>query len=67
MTDLFTAVGLVLVIEGALYALFPQGMKRIMRQVIHLPMSVLRTAGLVAAFLGLAIVWLLRAPPAVGF
>ena len=31
MRDLWTALALVLVIEGALYALFPEGMKRAAR------------------------------------
>jgi hypothetical protein len=67
MTDFFTAIGLILVIEGALYALFPQGMKRIVLQVVHQPASTLRAAGLAAAFLGFAIVWLMRASPTAGF
>ena len=37
MDDLITALGLVLVIEGALYALFPDGMQRMMKQVLEMP------------------------------
>ncbi|MCH7540190.1 MAG: DUF2065 domain-containing protein [Proteobacteria bacterium] len=60
MSELITALGLVLVIEGALYALFPDGMKRMMALVLNQPAGSLRTAGVVAAGLGVGIVWLLR-------
>ena len=58
--DLITALALVLVIEGALYALFPDAMKRAVLTIADLPASILRNAGLVAAVVGVAIVWLIR-------
>lgn len=60
MSDLITALGLVLVIEGALYALFPDGMKRLMALMLNQPAGSLRTAGRDQAGLGVGIVWLLR-------
>jgi uncharacterized protein YjeT (DUF2065 family) len=60
LRDLATALALVLVIEGALYALFPAGMRRMVAQVLALPLDVLRATGLVAALLGVAAVWLIR-------
>ncbi len=60
MLDFLTAVALILVIEGAVYALFPDGMKRMMEQVLTLPASSLRSAGLAAAVLGIFLVWLIR-------
>ncbi len=60
MIELLTALCLVLVIEGLLYALFPDAMRRAMAQVLALPASTLRTAGLAAASLGVALLWLLR-------
>jgi uncharacterized protein YjeT (DUF2065 family) len=60
MKDLATALALVLVIEGVLYSLFPDGMKRLVAQAMVLPASALRATGLVAAFLGVAAVWLIR-------
>ena len=60
MGDFITALGLVLVIEGALYALFPDAMQRMMEQVLEMPPQALRSAGLIAAFVGVGIVWLVR-------
>ena len=60
MVDLVTAVGLAVAIEGVLYALFPTVMKKVMVQVLAQPLSSLRTAGLVAAIVGVGIVWLIR-------
>ncbi|SLN72440.1 DUF2065 domain-containing protein [Oceanibacterium hippocampi] len=60
MTDFAVALALVLVIEGALYALFPVQMKRMMQTVLALSEQTLRRAGLVSAVVGVAVVWLLR-------
>lgn len=60
MTDLLTALALAMAIEGALYALFPDGMKRMMLYALSQPLSHLRTAGVVAAVVGVGIVWLVR-------
>ena len=58
--DLITALALVLVIEGALYALFPDAMKRVVLSIADMPAAMLRNVGLVAATVGVAIVWLIR-------
>jgi len=60
MRDLATGLALVLVIEGILYALFPDGMKRVAARSMLVSPQVLRAAGLLAASFGVAIVWLLR-------
>ncbi len=60
VSDLITALALVLVIEGALYALFPDAMKRIVLRIADMPAATLRNVGLVAATVGVAIVWLIR-------
>ena len=60
MADFFTALALALAIEGAAYALFPDGMKGVMRQVLELPATTLRGAGLTAMVFGVAAVWLIR-------
>lgn len=60
MRDLWTALALVLVIEGLLYALFPEGMKRAAARAVTVPPQSLRLAGLTAVCLGVALVWLVR-------
>lgn len=61
MTDLLTALALVLVIEGLLYAVFPEQMKRMIVAIMAVPAGTLRVAGLAAAVVGVGIVWLIRA------
>jgi uncharacterized protein YjeT (DUF2065 family) len=60
MSDVIAAIGLVLVLEGALYALFPNAMKRLAAQALDTPGETLRLAGLVSAALGVGVVWLVR-------
>ncbi len=60
MIEFVTAVGLVLVIEGLAYALFPDGMKQALAVLADLSPESLRTTGLVAAAIGVAIVWIAR-------
>ena len=60
MSDLFTALALAVAIEGIAYALFPDGMKRIMTVATEQPSANLRVAGLSAATLAVGIVWLIR-------
>jgi uncharacterized protein len=63
MKDFTTALALALAIEGMLYSLFPDGMKRLVAQVVVLPDSALRVSGLVAAMLGVGAIWLIRHGP----
>jgi uncharacterized protein YjeT (DUF2065 family) len=60
MTEIVGAVGLILALEGALYALFPDAMKRLAAQVTDTPGDTLRMAGVVSVALGVGIVWLVR-------
>ncbi len=60
MSDFFTAVGLAIALEGILYALFPDGMKRMMMQILTLPSQNIRSAGITAALIGVTLVWLIR-------
>ena len=55
-----TALALILVIEGAAYALFPDGMKKMMATMQQVPAATLRSFGLVATVTGVVIVWLMR-------
>ncbi len=60
MSDLWSALGLVLVLEGIAYALFPAKMSEMMRQIPLIPVQVLRIMGITAVAIGWLIVWLVR-------
>ena len=61
MSDLVSAIGLVLVLEGALCALAPRAMRDMMARLTATPDDTLRVAGLVAAVVGVGLVWFVRA------
>ncbi len=60
MQDLWTALGLVMVLEGAAYALFPSQMIEMMRQLPEVPPNVLRLMGISGVLLGWLCVHLVR-------
>lgn len=60
MADFLAALGLLLVIEGILYAAFPAAMKRFVAAALQVPEGTMRGVGLAAALLGLFVVWLVR-------
>lgn len=60
MSDLVVGLGLVLVIEGLLWALLPKLGTRLLEGASTTPENTLRIAGWSAVFLGLGLVWLIR-------
>lgn len=60
MSDFIVALGLVLVIEGVLYAAAPAFARRMAETAAATPDTMLRMGGLIAATIGLGIVWLIR-------
>jgi uncharacterized protein YjeT (DUF2065 family) len=60
MSDLFAALGLVLVIEGLLWAAFPAMAVWILQAAAETSESTLRFAGLATIGAGVVIVWLVR-------
>lgn len=60
MTDLAVALGLVLVIEGLIWALAPQLGRRMLAMAAATPEAQLKTAGWIAITVGAALVWLVR-------
>ena len=60
MADVLLVVGLILALEGGLYAAFPGGMKRMMAIMLQQPDDALRISGLGAATLGVGIIWLAK-------
>jgi hypothetical protein len=57
MHELWIALGLVLVLEGAIYTLFPRQMIEMLKKVPELSPLSLRAAGLVAIAAGWLVVW----------
>ena len=57
MNELIIAVGLLLFIEGILYALFPSKMKNMLKTIEKMHANQLRTGGLLFAIIGFAIIW----------
>lgn len=60
MSDFFVAFGLLLVIEGVLFAGFPVFMRHAMASVAETPDQILRLVGLSSAIVGLIAIWFLR-------
>ena len=60
MGELGTALALVLVVEGVLWSLFPDGMKQAAARAIMMESGQLRLGGLAFAGFGVLLVWLIR-------
>ncbi len=60
MRDFLVAIGLVLAIEGLIFAAIPGTAKRLAASALEAPEGALRIAGVVSAVLGVLIVWLIR-------
>ena len=60
MKELIIAFGLLMFIEGVLYALFPSKMKNMLKKVEMIKESQLRAGGLFFAIIGFVIVWYVK-------
>jgi len=60
MRELVTSIGLILVIEGLAYALFPGSVKRMMALALQGTDQTLRNGGAMAVAAGVVVVWLAR-------
>jgi len=60
MSDFLAAIGLVFIIEGLIFAAFPEAAKRAMSSVLETQDGSLRLIGVGSAIIGLVIVWLVR-------
>jgi uncharacterized protein YjeT (DUF2065 family) len=56
MDQIFTAVGLLLFIEGLLYSIFPGSMKKMLNSMKNLSEQKLRIGGLIFAIIGFIII-----------
>ena len=60
MSDLVVAIGLVLAIEGLIFAAFPGAAKQLAKSALETPDGALRIAGVVSALLGVVLIWAVR-------
>jgi len=60
MKELVIALGLLLLIEGMLYAIFPSKMKNMLKIVEKLQVNQLRAGGLLFATIGFVIIWYVK-------
>jgi uncharacterized protein len=60
MSDFLAALGLVFVIEGLIFAAFPDAAKRAMTSVLETSDISLRLIGIGSALVGLIVVWFVR-------
>jgi uncharacterized protein YjeT (DUF2065 family) len=60
MSELLLAVGLIFLLEGISYALFPDKMKELMQELQSLPPDVLRRVGLIVATIGAVIIYFIK-------
>jgi len=60
MRELIIAFGLLLFIEGIIFALFPSKMKNMLKKLDMFKEGKLRAGGLIFAIIGFVIVWYLK-------
>jgi uncharacterized protein YjeT (DUF2065 family) len=60
MWDFIVAIGLVLALEGLLFAAFPGAAKQAMANVLETPDQILRAVGIASALIGIVVIWLVR-------
>lgn len=60
MWDFIVAIGLVLALEGLLFAAFPGAAKQAMANVLETPDALLRLVGIISAAIGILVIWLVR-------
>jgi len=60
MKDLFTALGLLLFIEGLFFAIFPTRIKNILKSIDRIPPAKLRSMGIFFLLVGFLIVWYIK-------
>ena len=57
MKEIIIAIGLLLFIEGMLFALFPSKIKNMLKLIEKFPINQIRISGLLFALIGFLIVW----------
>jgi uncharacterized protein len=60
MQDFLSALALLLVIEGLLFAAFPDSTRRAMLEAAKTPDDMMRRIGIISAIIGIAALWLVK-------
>jgi uncharacterized protein YjeT (DUF2065 family) len=60
--DFLIGVGVLLVIEGLMFAASPTWMRKAMKSAIATPDNLLRAVGIGSAVIGLIVIWVIRRP-----
>ena len=60
LIEIVSAIGLLLAVEGALYAAFPGFMRQVLSALTTQPDKALRLAGMLSLVAGVGIVWMVR-------
>ena len=60
MSDLITAIGLLLFLEGFAFAIFPSRIKNMLKTIEKIPEKKLRFIGLFFLLVGFLIVWYIK-------
>ena len=60
MRELIIAFGLLLFIEGILFALFPSKMKNMLKKIDMIKEGQLRAGGLIFAIIGFLVIWYVK-------
>lgn len=60
MSDLLAAVGLILILEGVAYGLFPEFMRRAAFEISRADPEMVRLVGLMCALIGAVVLWFVR-------
>jgi uncharacterized protein YjeT (DUF2065 family) len=59
-SDFLIGIGILLVIEGLMFAAIPGWIRRAMKSALETPDPVLRAAGIGSAVVGLIVIWAVR-------
>jgi len=59
-TDFLVGVGILLVLEGLMFAASPAWMRQAMKSALATPDNILRIVGIVSAVAGLVLIWFVR-------
>ncbi|MBS7704276.1 DUF2065 domain-containing protein [Chelatococcus asaccharovorans] len=60
MTDFLAALGLLLAIEGIVFAAFPAATRKALAEAAEAPVERMRVVGVISAVAGVFIVWVVR-------